>query len=217
MGKVIHASVQTSIDSRRFSGVLLAKMHFSPVQRFTNAAQNIYWDEDGGGDQEYVGVGNLASISVLTESGELQAQTVQLGISGIPNSAITDAFSTEYINKPLYVWYATLNKSTYAVEGGQTGPVLIFAGRMDYCNIEFGDTAAITVNATSRLADWERARGGRFNQTYQQRYVDATDAGFDYVQALQNKPINWGGMTLGGGGSGGGGRDGNEGGRYRLR
>ena len=195
MSKTINATVQASLDTGIFAGVVLAKLDFSPVLRYTNAYQSIYWDE-GAGEVEYIGLGNLAGMSVLSETSELAAQTIQLSLSGIPNSAVTDIFSNEYIGKPLQVWYATLNKDTYAVEGGQNGPVLLFAGRMDFGNIEFGKTATITVNATSRLADWERPRGGRFNHAYQTRHVDPTDRGFRFVQALQDKPIQWGGVSL---------------------
>lgn len=196
MSKNINATVQAAIDSKEFAGVVLAKLHFSPILRYTNSFQNIYWDESGGGEEEYLGLGNLASLSVLTESSELGAQTIQMSLSGIPASAITDAFSTEYMGQPCFLWYATLDTDTYAVTSGQNGPVLIFAGRMDYADIEFGKTCTITLNATSRLADWERARGGRFNESYQRRRIDSTDKGFDYVQALQNKPIQWGGVSV---------------------
>lgn len=210
MGKVIDSLVQASIDSKNFTGVVLAKMEFTPIHRFCSAYQNIYWDEGlpspDSGEQEYLGLGNLVGMSVLQESSELQAQTIQLTLSGIPNSYITDAFSNEYVGKPVYLWYATLDTDTYAVEGGSTGPVLIFAGSMDYINIEFGTTCTLTLNCTSRLSDWERSRGGRFNQAYQQRHVDATDIGFEYVQGIQNLAVSWGGVTIAdpGGGYGGG-------------
>lgn len=219
MIKTIDSLVQTSLDSNTLGGVILVKLHFSPVVRYCNAYQSIYWDEDGGGEEEYIGLGNLGSLSILTETSELAAETIQLTLSGIPNSTITDIFSTEYIGEPLYIWYATLDTDTYAVQSGQNGPVLIWAGRMDFGNIEFGQTATVTVNATSRLADWERARGGRFNLEYQQRHVDSTCKGFRYVKALQNKPVSWGAITVSdgfnsdGSGSRGGGSRGGRGNR----
>jgi hypothetical protein len=196
MNKLVDALTQASIDSGQLAGVILGKFHFDPILRYTNAYQDIYWDEAGTGEVKYQGLGHLASISTLTESQELSAQTIQLTISGIPNQSITDIFGNTYIGQPCYLWYATLNKQTYAVEGGQNGPVLIFAGNMDYGNITFGDTGTIILNVTSRLADWERPRGGRFNDGYQRRHVDPTDSGFKFVEAIQNKPINWGGVTL---------------------
>jgi hypothetical protein len=216
MGKTVDPNVQTAIDSKKFSGVLLARLHFSTPQRFCNADQTIYWDENGGGDVAYVGVGKYANLSILTESAELQAQTIQLSLSGIDNADIAEVFDNDYIGKPAYIWYATLDPTTYAVTGGETGPVLVFAGRMDYANIEFGDKATITVNVTSRLADWERSRGGRFNESYQRRHVDPTDNGFNYVRALQNKPVSWGGISIGDPGPGPPGNPGNNsgGGRY---
>lgn len=197
MSKIIDSLVQTSIDSKNYAGVILARLHFSPIVRYANTYQPIYWDEGTPvGEVPYLGLGNLAGISVLPETNELGSQTIQLTLSGIPASAITEAFSDEYLGKPVFIWYATLDKDTYAVEGGQTGPVLVFAGRMDFASLEFGDTCTITVNATSRLADWDRPRGGRFNHTYQTRHVDINDTGFKYVQALQNRAISWGSVSL---------------------
>lgn len=199
MSKIIDSLVQASIDSKNFSGVILCRLHFDTPTgelRYCNAFQSIYWDEDGTGEVEYIGLGNLANLSVLTESSELAAQTIQVSLSGIPASALTNALSTGYVGNPIFLWYATLDKDTYAVEGGQDGPVLIFAGRMDFATITFGQKADIVINATSRLADWERARGGRFNESYQIRHVDPGDTGFSYIQALQNKHISWGGITI---------------------
>jgi hypothetical protein len=196
MTKVIDSLVQASIDSKNYAGVLLCRAHFSSILRLNNTHQSIYWDESGGGEVEYVGAGNLATVNIIPETNELVAQQVQFILSGIPNTLITDAFSDEYSGEPIYLWYGTLNKETYAVEGDEDGPVLIFAGLMDNCNIEFGETATITLNATSRLADWERPHGGRYNNSYQIRYVDATDDGFKFMKPLQNKSISWGRYTL---------------------
>ena len=195
MSKSINSTVESIISTRNFPGVLLCKLYFTPVLRYSNSYQSIYWDESGSGEVEYVGLGNLASISTLGETSELAAQTIELKLSGIPASIITDVFSTEYIGKPVYLWYGVLDPDTYAVEQGQDGPVLIFAGRMDFADIEFGKTCEITIHATNRLADWERARGGRFNESYQRHYIDPTDDAFNYVQAMQNKPITWGAFT----------------------
>jgi hypothetical protein len=202
--KTIDSGVLAAINSKNFPGVVLGQLHFDTIQRYTNSGQNIYWDEAGGGDEEYLGLGNMVSMSVLTESSEISAQTIQLTLSGIPNSTITDIFSNEYIGQPVYLWYGILDPDTYAIEGGEDGPVLIFAGSMDFGNISFGTDCTITVNATSRLADWERARGGRFNEAYQRRHVDPTDNGFNYVRALQNKPVSWGAFTVGDGDDSGG-------------
>lgn len=196
MAKTVHATVQAAIDSKNYTGVVLCRMHFDTptgIIRLCNAFQSIYWDE-GSGEVEYTGAGDLASISAAPETNELGAQTIQLTLGGIPSDAITQAFSAEYAGNPLYLWYATLNPYTYAVHADS--PILIFAGMMDYANIEFGETSTVTLNATSRLADWERPTGGRYNASYQQAYVDSTDDGMKDMIALQNKAIAWGTFNM---------------------
>lgn len=205
MSKIIDSLVQASIDSKDFSGVLLVKLDFDRSEgpyRYTNAYQTVYWDEDGGGEEEYLGLGNLGSISSLVETSELSSQTIQLSISGIPQDSINSTFDkTLYQNRPVFIWYGLLDKDTLAVESGTNGPILIYAGLMDYCTFEFGKNASISLIASSRLADWERPRGGRFNAAYQRTYVDPTDSGFKYVVPLQNKDIRWAGTSVGDSGS----------------
>lgn len=199
MSKIIDSLVQASLDSKDFAGLLLARFHFdSPIGtlRFTNAQQSIYWDEEGTGEVEYIGLGNLAQVNPVPETSELSNSSMGFSLSGIPNNTITGIFDKSlYQNKPCYLWYGTLDKETFAVQGGQTGPILIFAGLMDFATFSFGQNAAINLVATSRLADWERPRGGRFNESYQRTYVDPTDNGFRYVKPLQSKEIRWAGQS----------------------
>jgi hypothetical protein len=199
MGKSIDSTVLASINSKNYTGVVLARLEFlSPTgfQRVANTYQTIYWDEAGAGEQAYLGVGELGQIAVLPETTDLGAITVDLTLTGIPNDQIQAGFSDDYRNQPVYIYYGTLDTNTYAVEGGKDGPVLAFSGLMDYGTIEFGETATVTITATSRLADWERPNGGTFNHEYQQSYVDSNDSGFKSVMALQNKEISWGAYSL---------------------
>jgi len=196
MPKTIHSTVQAAIDSKNYTGVILCRMEFdSPVNtiRLCNAFQSIYWDE-GSGEVEYEGTGDLASIGAAAETNELGAQNLQLTLSGISSDMLTNVFSTAYAGKPIYLWYATLNPLTFAVHADS--PVLFFAGNMDYATIEFGKISTVTLNAVSRLADWERPTGGRFNDSYQRTYVDLLDSGFKDMVELQNKSIAWGSTNL---------------------
>lgn len=209
MSKIINSLVQASIDSKNYAGVLLVQLRFNPNTptewvRVNNTNQSIFWDE-GSGEEEYLGIGRLGSISAMEETNELGAIVMNFTLSGVPQGVTDEAFSDEYRNQPAYVWYATLNPDTYAVEGGANGPVLVFAGLMDYCTVNFGETNTINLQATSRLADWERPRGGRFNQGYQKQYIDPTDDGFEYVIPLQGAEVTWGGSSLGDPGTDGGG------------
>jgi len=184
--------------------------------RLNSSALTLYWDESGAGAQEYVGLGNYGTINAAEEGTELQSYSIDLTISGIPPEYVVDALNTEYKNLPIWIYLAPLrfNNQVAYTTNEEDGPTLLFVGRMDTMNIGLADTATITVRAVSRLNDWERPRGGRYNHHTQKGYyaflhegipsdVWATfqnlDRGFEYVDSLKDKEINWGGKatTLG--------------------
>ena len=58
-------------------------------------------------------------------------------------------------------------------------------------DIDVGATATITVNAESRLADWDRPRVRRYNHEDQQ--IDYPgDMGFEFVPQMATKELRWG-------------------------
>lgn len=176
------------------------------ILRFTSAAQSIYWDEVGGGDVEYLGAGNLMQINEMQEGTALQAYGLEIKLSGITDTpeVITDIKNAKYKNGKVVIYLAVLDNN-YTVINGNSGPIVLFAGRMDTMTIGMGVESEILVKASSRLADWERPRGGRYNSASQNRYYDfsldptapwyrtAQDRGFDHVEGVRNKDIWWGG------------------------
>jgi len=69
----------------------------------------------------------------------------------------------------------------------------VFSGRMDVMSItEDGDSCTITMTAESRLIDLERPRLRRWTSE-DQKGLDATDKGFEFVNSLQEASIKWGG------------------------
>lgn len=189
------------------------------VFRVNLAGQPVYWDEDGLGEKEYLGSGELVSVSSFEEGIELQNYTLNLSITGLPvdPGLITDVKNAKYKNGSLIIYLAVLDKN-YTVRydtNAEDGPVVLFAGRMDTMTLSIGQTAQIDIQTSSRLADWERTRGGRYNRQTQGRYYDLSldetapfyrsnrDQGFDYVESLRQLELMWGGRKIGIGGGGG--------------
>jgi hypothetical protein len=63
---------------------------------------------------------------------------------------------------------------------------------MDEMNIDEGpDYATIELKVENKLVDLERARVRRYTSEYQKsKYPN--DKGFDFVEAIQGKPVLWG-------------------------
>jgi len=190
------------------------------VFRVNLSGQSVYWDELGTGEKEYIGTGELVSLSSFEEGIELQNYNLNLSISGIPSDPglIEDVKNAKYKNGSLIIYLALLDRN-YSVKfdtNEEDGPVVLFAGRMDTMQLSVGESAQIDIQTSSRLADWERTRGGRYNRQTQGRYYDLSldptdpfyrpnrDKGFDYVESLATLELMWGGrkMTVGHGNEG---------------
>ena len=180
------------------------------IVRFNLSGTSVFWNEDGLGDHEYYGAGNLLNIAQVEEGTALQTYAIQVSLSGIPiDSELVPAIkNAKYKNGKMVIYLALLDDEHNVIYDTQEqdGPVILFAGRMDTMQVALGKEATVAVTANSRLADWERARGGRFNTATQNRYYDfnlldiahpwykaTRDHGFDHVESLKNKEVWWGG------------------------
>lgn len=224
MSRVIDDLVKTVLDNNTnipYTILVRAELRDSTISlppwndnilRFTMSGTSIYWDELGNGEVEYIGAGNFLQVSQVEEGTDLQTYALNITLSGIPivPELVPELKNARYKNGRIGIYLAVLDSDYNIVHDGiaQTGPILLFSGRMDTMQINLGKEASITVNAVSRMVDWERPRGGRFNSANQNRYYDFSlpkhasnplwgqitrDKGFDYVESIRYKQIYWGG------------------------
>ena len=214
--RTIDAIVKSVIEDEQIPYTLLLRATFKTatiapnndnVLRLSMSSTSVFWDERGVGDKEYVGVGNALSLSTIEEGLEVQQYVLQATLTGIPiyTTYIQDILDLEYKNEPFIIYLAILDEE-HTVQfdtNEEDGPVILFAGRMDTMSISLGETAEVTMQVSSRMAEWERPRGGRYNQATQQAFYDlsndanfpsitTTDKGFEYIEELKNKEIRWG-------------------------
>jgi hypothetical protein len=183
MSRTVTPAVDAALSAGHVPLVVLVEMDFpSQFLRLNNSAVNINWN-----GYDWLGVGRLGSIDPVKEGADLQARGLAMRISGIDPASIALALGTQYQGRSCKVWAAPLT-TDHAV---LADPVLIFWGRMDTMDLDVGATATITVNAESRLADWDRPRVRRYNHEDQQ--IDYPgDKGFEFVPQMVEKELRWG-------------------------
>jgi hypothetical protein len=144
--------------------------------------------------QQWMGLGQLGSISTVEESSELAATNVTFTLSSIPQELIQDALSEVRQGNPVQLWFGTLGDNNNVL----ADPLQIFAGRMDTPTIDEGtDTGTISISVENRLIDLNRARERRY--TNQDQQIDHPgDLGFQYVQSIQQWNGTWGKAGPGG-------------------
>ena len=232
MSRTLDAALEAMLAGDNAKVCLLVKLRMNDgtYYRINSSANSVFWNE-GSGDEEYVGAGKLGSISGADEGTELQTYAIDLVLSGIPSEYVVDSLNTDYKNQPAIIYLAALDvdNSVLFTSSEEDGPVELFVGRMDNMIIALEETATISITTTNRLSDWERPRGGKFNDHSQKLYYaklkpagitnfDNQDLGFEYVDSLKDKEITWGAghVALRGSGGGGGGSRGGDGPPVRV-
>ncbi len=163
----------------------------------------------------WAGLGNFVGISQIRETKEVRANGLTFTLNGIPSSYLTEVLTLRSRARSSALWLGCYNAAGSLI----ADPVQIFSGRMSQPTInDDGVTSTIALAVESRLVDLQRSRERRYTDADQQ-YLYPGDTGLQYVAALQEKEIKWGGgdsstnpgagggsgTPLGGGGGGVGG------------
>ncbi len=189
MSREINTSASAAAAAERVCVLDLALFEFDsgPV-RVTSAPFDVYYDMDGDGIAEtWLTTLGLGKVSGVEEGTETQAYSITCELSGIPQEDVSLALQENPQGRPAFFWRAFLNEDHQIIGA----PVLIFSGRMDTMPLEIGSTAKLMLTIESRLADWDRVRGGRYTDAEQQRRCPG-DRFFQFVAQATDKELTWG-------------------------
>lgn len=184
MGRGLTTAAKAAFSQLNFPSLVLVRLDFAAgAVRVCNAGYTFNWS-----GQDWLGLGNLGSISAIQEGITLGMYGVNLTLSGIPPEYIAEVLTpADYQGRSAVIWLAPLTED-YALIAD---PVIVFKGRMDTADIKLGETATITIAAESRLVDWERPRIRRYNHADQQAAYPG-DMGMQYVDQMVTRELKWG-------------------------
>ena len=136
-----------------------------------------------GDGTQWIGLGQLLSISAIEETSEMSVKGASITLSGIPSNLISLALNEPYQGREAKIYFGINGEDVFNE---------LFSGYMDQMNIEEGvETATIELAVENRLIDLERARVARFTSGYQ-KSVYPNDDGLNFLEDLQDKKIPWG-------------------------
>lgn len=134
----------------------------------------------------FLGSGELLNISSVEESSELEAKGATITLSGVPTSYLSLALTEPYQGRECTIYFGV------RIASGAVEFTEVFSGELDQMNIsENADTSTIAVTAENALIKLERPIIRRYTDQ-DQRTRFATDGGFKFVSAIQDREIYWG-------------------------
>ena len=155
--------------------------------------------------KNYLGVGNLLSISAVDESTDLTATGASIVLSGIQSTLLAIARDEDYQGRPITIYLGALDDTGDLI----ASPTVLFSGFMDVMTIaEAGETSTISVTAENKLIAFDRSYVRRY--TAEDQKIDyPNDMGFEFVAKIADQEIIWGRASPASGqGSGSGAGDG---------
>jgi hypothetical protein len=176
MPRSLTTGMQNASTAKLFRPVILIKAEFdSGHLRLWNGASGDFTYNG----ETYTGAGTLLSISEIKETTSIQANGMQIGLSGIPASIVSIGLTENYQDRPLTIWLIS-------------NPVRMFKGKMDVLSFEeSGETATALLSVENILIDLQRDKTR--NYTHEDQQIEFTgDEGFKFITSLQEKEVIWG-------------------------
>ena len=135
----------------------------------------------------WTGVGSLLSIDFPQETGEVQADSFSIGLSGIDPAQIDLALNECRQGNTVNFWLGAIADDGTILPD----PILAAAGRMDVPTIEDGAaTSAVKLSCESLLIDLKVPRIRRYTHEDQQ-LENPNDNGFIFVASIQDWNRKW--------------------------
>lgn len=144
--------------------------------------------------QIYSGIGNLMSISDISETAETKASGISIQVGGLN----TDILSTSLLQTQqgiiVNIYFGVLTTTDNALVIVDS-PYLLFSGNVDTVVIaENSENSTISFNVENKLIALENPIDFRYTDQ-DQKFFFPNDKGLEFVDDLQDKNIVWGGGT----------------------
>ena len=182
MTRQIDAATITALASDNLNMATLVQVDFATPIKVTNWARNV-----SALSTTFLSSSDLLEIDQVSESSELQINSLNLTFSGVSQTFVSLFLTNDYIDVRTRIWTAVLDTADVVIGD----PILIFDGRITGYGIsDTNDSSTVSVEVASHWKDFDKTNGRKTNSNTQQLYF-AGDKGFDFA-ADSVKDLKWG-------------------------
>jgi len=190
MSRGFPTNVATALAQQHVAIVTFAKLEFPSGTIYVHNSLGTYtW-----GGQDWLGVGDLGSISQVEEGIDVSPYAITLTLSGLDATISGAALTEDYFMHPVTVYMGVLD----ADDALLADPTQIWSGFMDQMNVSLGADGgdAIQLIAESELSRFDVSRNLMYtNAAQQERY--SGDLFFSHIHKVQGAKFDWGKKTAG--------------------
>jgi len=190
MSRGFPANVATALAQQHVAIVSFAKLEFPSGTVYVHNSLGTYtW-----GGQDWLGVGDLGSISQVEEGLDVSPYAITLTLSGLDATISGVALTEDYYLHPVTVYLGVLDTDDVLI----SDPTQIWAGFMDQMNMSVGADGgdAIQLIAESELSRFNKSLNLMYTNVAQQE-KSAGDLFFSHMHKIEGAKIDWGAKSTG--------------------
>jgi len=196
MDRDLESNLQAAAESATFKYVVFVSLSFpSGTVYVHNSLGTITW-----GGNDWLGVGGFGSIDTMEENIKLVDNPVSISLSSI-TPEIIDAIKTDDIyHRSADIYLGTLNEADELVGT----PMNWVTGYMEYASLSVGAENGLAISIQTRASRLRTRNNKRYTiEDHQADYPG--DVFFEFLWAIKELEVSWGGadVSIGAGGGGG--------------
>ena len=205
MSRFSDTPVQDALSASHVRLLVFAKLEFGTgTTRIHNGIGTYTWN-DGGGNTDWLGMGDFGGVSAIEEGRDVSPYGVTLTLSGLPQfelatdqSVAEEALNQNYYMKPVTLYLGILDSDdSFLTSNGTTYyPTEVWSGFMDSMTVQVGTDSgdSITLVCESHLAQFDRSRGLLYTNAWQQSRLSSAfdgDLFFSHMQDIEGAKYQW--------------------------
>lgn len=185
MSRGFPTNVANALATQHVSLVTFVKLEFPSGNVFLHNSIGTY--TFGGND--YLGVGDLGTISPLEEGADISPYQITLTLSGLDSTIAGVALTEDYYMHPVTVFLGVLDSDDALL----ADPTVVFEGFMDQMDVSVGADGGdvISLVAESELARFDRASNVKYTDIQLQKEFSG-DLAFEFMPDIEGAKIRWG-------------------------
>jgi|TARA_R110000782_G_scaffold43973_2_gene98595 hypothetical protein len=186
MSRPFSSNTLAAFDLPFVSVLTFVKLEFQAATVYVHNGIGTYtW-----GGFDWLGVGNLGSVSKLEEGSDVSPYSITLTLSALDATLAGTALLEDYFMRPVSIYIGVLSADDELLDT----PLEMWAGFMDVMTIsagqEGGDGDQIFVTCESELAEFDRSANLRYtNQSQQRQYP--LDTFFEFMAKISGLKVKW--------------------------
>ena len=185
MSRGFPTAVANALATSYVSMVTFAKLEFpNGTVYLHNSIGTFTW-----GGNDWLGVGDLGTISEIEEGIDVSPYKLTLALSGLDAAISGAALTQDYYNQPVTVYLGVLDANDVLL----ADPTIVWQGVMDQMDLSVGAESGDVIQLTceSELARFDKASNRKYTDSQQQNDF-ASDVAFEFMAQIEGAKIRWG-------------------------